>query len=187
MATALRIRLLASCLASAVVAGCTSGSGTPVAPSSGAGAAASGGGGATIAGTVSRSTGTFGLTVAVDGTDLLAAVDPSGYFQIARVPSGNVQLRFKDAAVNATAQVRNVAPDEFIEIQVQVNAFSATIVNESRSAGKVSLCHRTENGEYHLIDVSVNAEPAHGAHGEAKDGDPVPSNQRQVVDALCRH
>ena len=57
---------------------------------------------------------------------------------------------------------------------MQLNGSSATIVNESRSSGKVSLCHRTDNGEYHLIDVSVNAEPAHRAHGDAKVGEPVP-------------
>ena len=152
--------------------------GNPAAPSAGAGA--------TIAGTVSRSTESSGLTVAVVGTDLSAVVDGVGYFQIGRVPSGDVQLKFKDAAVDATAQVLNVAPNEFIEIQVQVNSGSATILNESRSSGKVSLCHHTGSGEYHLIDVSVNAEPAHRAHGDAKVGEPVPGTQRQVFDASCR-
>jgi len=153
---------------------CTGGSGNPGSPSGGAGA--------TVAGTVSRST----ETVAVASTGLSAAVDGSGHFQIDGVPAGNVQLKFKGAAVDATAQLLNVAPDEFIEIQVQVNGGSATIVNESRSAGKVSLCHSTGNGEYHLIDVSVNAEPAHRAHGDAKVGEPVPGTQRQVFDASCR-
>ena len=102
------------------------------------------------------------------------------------MPSGNVQLKFKDAAVDATAQLLNVAQDEFIEIQVQVNGGSAIIVNENRSSGKVSLCHHTGSGEYHLIDVSVNAEPAHRAHGDAKVGEPVPGTQRQVFDASCR-
>ena len=69
---------------------------------------------------------------------------------------------------------------------MQVNGGSATIVNENRSSGKVSLCHRTDSGEYHLIDVSVNAEPAHRAHGDAKVGEPVPGTQRQVFDASCR-
>ena len=178
MSIALRTQFVASCLALAAVTGCTGGSGNPGSPSGGAGA--------TIAGTVSRSTEPLGLTVAVVGTDLSAVVDGSGYFQIGRVPSGNVQLKFKDAAVDATAQLLNVAQDEFIEIQVQVNGGSATIVNENRSSGKVSLCHRTDSGEYHLIDVSVNAEPAHRAHGDAKVGEPVPGTQRQVFDANCR-
>jgi hypothetical protein len=174
MSAALRPQFVAACLALAALTGCAGGSGNPGSPSGGAGA--------TIAGTVSRSA----ETVAVASTGLSAAVDGSGHFQIAGVPAGNVQLKFKGAAVDATAQLSNVVPDEFIEIQVQVNGGSATIVNESRSSGKVSLCHRTENGEYHLIDVSLNAEPAHRAHGDAKAGEPVPGTQRQVFDADCR-
>jgi hypothetical protein len=136
---------------------------------------------------VSGSTQSLGLTVAVVGTDLSAVVESSGYFQLGGVPSGNVQLKFKDAAVDATAQLSNVAQGDFIEIQVQVNGSSALIVNESRSSGrKVSLCHRTDSGEYHLIDVSVDAEPAHRAHGDAKVGEPVPGTQKQVFDASCR-
>lgn len=52
--------------------------------------------------------------------------------------------------------------------------------------GKVSLCHRTGIGSYHSIEVSVNAEAAHRAHGDAKVGEPVPGTQRQVFDANCR-
>ncbi len=177
MPTALRTQFVAWCLALAAVTGC-SGSSSPVAPS---------GAGATITGTVIRTAGApLGLRVGVTGTDLAAVVESSGSFQIARVPPGSVQLNFKDATVNATAQLANVAQDEFIDIQVQVNGNSATILNETRSAGKVSLCHRTDSGEYHLIDVSVNAEPAHRAHGDAKVGEPVPGTQRQVFDANCQ-
>ena len=200
MSTARRIQYVASCLALAAVTGCARGSGNPATPS--------GGSGATIAGmvfpvsaqsslsstasvssrlsTLSASTAPLGLTVAVVGTDLSAVVESSGHFQIEHVPSGNVQLKFKDAAVDATAQLLNVAQDDFIEIQVQVNGNSAIIVNENRSSGKVSLCHRTDSGEFHLIDVSVNAEPAHRAHGDAKVGEPVPGTQRQVFDATCQ-
>jgi hypothetical protein len=178
MSAVLRPRFVAACLAFAAVSGCAGGSVNPGSPSGGAGA--------TIAGTVSRSTEPLGMTVAVVSTDLSAAVDGSGHFQLGGVPAGNVQLKFKGAAVDATAQLSNVAQDEFIEIQVQVNGGSATIVNENRSSGKVSLCHRADSGEYHLIDVSVNAEPAHRAHGDAKPGEPVPGTQRQVFDGNCR-
>src|SRR6185436_16147091 len=123
MSTAFRTQFVASCLALAAMTGCTGGSGTPAAPS--------GVDGATIAGTVSRSTAPLGLNVAVVGTDLSAVVESSGHFQIGRVPSGNVQLKFKDAAVDATVQLSNVAQNEFIEIQVQVSGSSATIVNEN--------------------------------------------------------
>jgi len=176
MSAALRTKFVLSYLALAAMTGC-GGSANPAAPSSA---------GATISGTVSRSTGPLGLKVSVVGTDLSAVVESSGSFQITRVTLGTVQLNFKDATVNATAQISNVAQDEFIEIQVQVNGGSATIVNENRSSGKVSLCHRTDSGEYHLIDVSLNAEPAHRAHGDAKVGEPVPGTQRQVFDADCR-
>jgi uncharacterized repeat protein (TIGR01451 family) len=135
---------------------------------------------------VAASTTSLGLTVAVVGTDLSAAVESSGHFQISGVPAGNVQLKFRNAAVDAIAQLSNVAQGDFIEIQVQVNGSSAVIVNENRSSGKVSLCHRTDNGEYQLIDVSVNAEPAHRAHGDARVGEPVPGTQKQVFDASCR-
>ena len=179
MSTALRTRFLASSLSLlvVVVTGC-SGSGAPTAPS---------GDGATIAGTVVRAAGTpLGMRVEVLGTALSAAVDSSGSFEIAPVPPGSVQLNFKDATVNVTAQLSSVAQGEFIEIQVQVNGTNATILNQTRSSGKVSLCHRTDNGDYHLIDVSVNAEPAHRAHGDAKPGEPVPGTQKQVFDANCR-
>ena len=50
---------------------------------------------------------------------------------------------------------------------------------------KVQLCHRTGNGSYHLIEVSINAEPAHRAHGDAKIGEAVPGNAGKVFGAGC--
>lgn len=50
---------------------------------------------------------------------------------------------------------------------------------------KVSLCHRTGNGSYHLITVSINAEPAHRAHGDAKVGEAVPGMPGRVFTASC--
>ena len=50
---------------------------------------------------------------------------------------------------------------------------------------KVQLCHRTGNGSYHLIDVSVNAERAHRAHGDAKVGEAVPGSSGRVFTASC--
>ena len=54
-------------------------------------------------------------------------------------------------------------------------------MNEVRSTGKVSFCHSTGNGSYHLIDVSLDAEPAHRAHGDGKIGDPVPGDTDESV------
>jgi hypothetical protein len=96
-----------------------------------------------------------------------------------------VQLQFKNAAVSAAAQISNVASGQFIQIQVQLNGSTATIVSETRSA-KVTLCHREGNGSYHSIDVSVDAEPAHRAHGDGKVGDPVPAEPTKTFDENCR-
>jgi hypothetical protein len=50
----------------------------------------------------------------------------------------------------------------------------------------VTLCHSTGNGSYHSIEVSVEAEPAHRAHGDGKVGDPVPAEPTKTFDANCR-
>jgi uncharacterized repeat protein (TIGR01451 family) len=50
---------------------------------------------------------------------------------------------------------------------------------------KVQLCHRTGNGSYHLIEVSVSAEPSHRAHGDGKVGDAVPGSPGKVFSASC--
>jgi len=173
--------LASLCLGILWMSACGGGTGAPTAPSS------TGGSGATIAGTVSGAAATApaGMTVAVGGTSLSTVVETSGDFQLAGVPPGNVQLQFKNGSMNATAQLANVANDEFVQIQVQLNGSSASIVSDVRS-GKVTLCHRTESGTYHSIDVSVSAEPAHRAHGDAKIGEPVPGDATKVFDQNCR-
>ena len=167
--------ILAVACAAAVVA--CGGASAPTAPSP------SGGAGATIAGNVMSPPA--GLTVAVAGTNLSTPVESSGDFQLSSVPSGNVQLRFTSSSVSATAQIANVGQEELIQIQVQMNGATATIVNEVRSA-KVVLCHRTESGTYHSIDVSVNAEQTHRDHGDGKVGDPVPGRTNMVFGQDCQ-
>jgi hypothetical protein len=61
----------------------------------------------------------------------------------------------------------------------------ANTVSGASAEGKLSLCHSTGNGSYHSIEVSVNAEAAHRAHGDGKVGEPVPGTQHQVFDANC--
>ncbi len=50
---------------------------------------------------------------------------------------------------------------------------------------KVQLCHRTGNGSYHMIEVSINAEPAHRAHGDGMVGDAVPGSPGKKFTASC--
>jgi hypothetical protein len=50
----------------------------------------------------------------------------------------------------------------------------------------VQLCHRTGAGFYVLIDISVSAEPAHRAHGDAKIGEAVPGQEGKVFGPGCR-
>lgn len=149
---------------------------TPAAPS------ASGPSGATISGLVSGATG---LTAAVAGSTLSAAVDGSGRFELANVRAGNVRLEFKGTGTSASALITNVTDNQFVELQVQVAGTNATIVSDVRSA-KVTLCHSEGNGSYHAISVSVNAEPAHRAHGDGEIGDPVPAAPLMRFDENCR-
>ena len=52
-------------------------------------------------------------------------------------------------------------------------------------SSKVQLCHRTGNGSYHMIEVSVNAEPAHRGHGDGKPGEAVPDSPGRMFTASC--
>ena len=180
-----RVLLAASCLAVLVLslARC-GGSSTPTTPTSPMSPTS-----AVVAGTVNRASGgaAAGLTVSVVGASASAAVQGSGAFELSGVPAGSVQLRFKDATVDATAQLRDVAEQERIQIQVNVSTSTATIVAEERSTtAKVELCHAEGNGSYHLIEVSVSAESAHRAHGDAKVGEPVPADREKTFNQDCR-
>jgi hypothetical protein len=165
------------CLALLGVVGC-SGAGSPTDPSNSSSST-----GATITGTVSG--GGAPITVVVEGTDLSAAVDSAGSFRLAGVRSGDARLRFSEGSMSATALVSAVREDELIDIQVSLNGQTATIVGQSRTTSKIRLCHRTDSQGYHLIDVSVSAEPAHRAHGDGEIGDPVPGTSTKVFNARC--
>lgn len=200
MLTPIRTLIGASCLALVAAAGCSSGVTTPTGL---AGSTGTGSAGATIAGTVNggnmvsstaspvsialaEAAAPSGMTVTVVGTNLTTSVDIRGHFELAGVPAGNVRLEFKRGSISATVQLSNVGEEELVEIQVNVSGTAATIVNESRSAGrKVSLCHVTGNGSYHSIDVSVSAEPAHRAHGDGAVGERVPGDATKVFNANC--
>jgi hypothetical protein len=57
--------------------------------------------------------------------------------------------------------------------------------DETTEGPKVQLCHRTGNGAYHSIEVSVSAEPAHRAHGDGQIGEGVPGNAGKVFGTGC--
>ena len=179
--------LFASSLALVAVAGCGGGSSSgpttagPTAPSAVAGA--------TVAGTVNRAVAgaPVGLTVTCCRNQSLGGRGDRG-----RLPDHRRPHRQRSTACSRTRpstpwlSSRTSRRRSSLQIQVNVNGTTATILNEARSTGKVSLCHRTGNGSYHLIDVSVNAEPAHRAHGDGKIGDPVPGDTTKVFDRDCR-
>ncbi len=179
-----RTKLLSfgACLAFVLAVTAACGGSTPAGPTQSA--ADTSASGAVITGSVTGDQ-TAGITVRVIGTDLSASVGSTGAFEIAEVPAGNARLQFTSGAVNATADVANVTPDEYVALQVQVSGTSAVIVSISRSR-KVSLCHAEGNGDYHLINVSESAEAAHRAHGDAKIGEPVPGQPDKVFNRDCR-
>lgn len=58
-------------------------------------------------------------------------------------------------------------------------------VTSDEEGPKVSLCHKTGAGFYVLISVSINAEPAHLAHGDGKIGGAVPGLPGKAFGAGC--
>lgn len=127
-----------------------------------------------------------GVTVSVVGTNLTASVNTSGEFHLEGVRPGSPQLRFSYGNTNATGTVSNVNPDELVRVQVTLSGTTAVIVEEERATGKVTLCHNTGTGQYHSIEVSVAAEPAHRAHGDGEVGDPVPADPTKVFGTNCQ-
>lgn len=56
---------------------------------------------------------------------------------------------------------------------------------DQANAGKVDICHIQGNGDYHLINVSGNAQPAHMAHGDGLPETAVPGGEGTILDASC--
>jgi uncharacterized repeat protein (TIGR01451 family) len=174
----------------ATVAAC---GGSPTGPGSAGGPA-----GATIAGTAAiassnKSVNTLsgapaaGLTVTIAGSNLTATTNASGYFQFTGVPAGNVRLQFRQSGIDASAEVPNVSGQQLVTIEVQVSGATATIVSDTRTDHKVTMCHRTEGAQgYHMITVAQDAESAHRDHGDAKPTERVPGTQAQIFDQNCQ-
>lgn len=59
------------------------------------------------------------------------------------------------------------------------------IASTTEGTAKVTLCHKTGNTRYVEITVSVDAEPAHRAHGDAKIGEAVPGLTGKIFSTGC--
>ncbi len=67
----------------------------------------------------------------------------------------------------------------FVIVKSQSKAEKAETISKLNQNEKVTICHRTGNGSSHPITVSINAVPAHMAHGDAigdcSDGGELPT------------
>src|SRR5688572_29473367 len=54
------------------------------------------------------------------------------------------------------------------------------------NADNLDICHATGDGRYRLINISVNAETAHRAHGDAAPGEGVPGDPSMRFDDACQ-
>jgi cytoskeletal protein CcmA (bactofilin family) len=88
--------------------------------------------GATIAGSFVADRAMSGVTVAVSGTKLGAAIGASQRFTIRGVPAGAVRLLFRGAALNGAIDLKRVEPSETIELVVRVNGSTVALDSEQR-------------------------------------------------------
>ena len=72
------------------------------------------------------------LTVTIVGTDISAAVDGRGNFELTGVPPGDVQLRFTGSGVSASITLSGVSVGDRIHIVVELNGDTARLESEDR-------------------------------------------------------
>jgi len=58
-------------------------------------------------------------------------------------------------------------------------------LSAAKSAAKIDICHKRDKQGYISINISVNAEAAHRAHGDGQVGDPVPDLPGFIFDENC--
>lgn len=102
-------------------------------------------------------------------------------------PGGSMTCSASRAAV--AGQYRNVGTVVAIGNGNRYTAMDVSYyfggTDEDDGGPKVQLCHRTGNGRYHSISVSINAERAHRSHGDGMVGEAVPGNPGRVFTASC--
>ena len=64
-------------------------------------------------------------------------------------------------------------------------SFYLGVAAPTEDSQKVQICHRTGNGSFHIIEISVSAVPAHRAHGDGMVGEAVPGSPGKVFTATC--
>jgi hypothetical protein len=140
---------------------------------------------------VVKNTGTINLTGIVVTDDRSVTVDCNGVTTL--VPGASVTCT--GLGVATLGQYRNVGT---VTATWTSTAGSGSVTDSDAShylgidpddeegdGQKVTLCHKTGAGFYVKVDVSVNAEPAHRAHGDAEVGEAVPGNLGKVFTASC--
>lgn len=73
----------------------------------------------------------------------------------------------------------------FTAILLAALAFTVVSNLAFAQAQKVQVCHKSGNGTFHLITISVNAQPAHIAHGDGLPGDLVPGMDGFIFGPNC--
>lgn len=74
------------------------------------------------------------MKVQVVGTDIVATVSLAGQFVLNGVPSGQIQLHFFGAGVDATVTIGQIATGETVTISVTVVGTTAVVESEARKA-----------------------------------------------------
>ena len=147
-------------------------------------------------GSASKPVGLAGVTVSVSGMQRTAVTDGSGRFTLTGVPSGEPELHFERADINARGRV-SVATDAVNRVTVAIQGTRAEIV-EGRRAGEEIQGLVSEidnpNGTLTVLDQRQQAVVVHADHQTViRSGDrrialaQVPIGSSVHVDALARN
>lgn len=135
-------------------------------------------------------TGTINLTGVVVSDDKGVTVDCKGQTTLAPRAS----MTCTGAGVATLGQYRNIGT---VTANWASSTASGTVTDtdashylgvspdEDEDGKKITLCHKTGSDKYVKINVSVSAEPAHRAHGDAEVGEPVPGLTGKVFSPSC--
>jgi hypothetical protein len=135
-------------------------------------------------------TGTINLTGVLVTDDKGVTVDCKGQTTLAPGAS----MTCTGAGVATLGQYRNVGTvtanwssttASGIVTDTDASHYLGVSPDEDEDGEKITLCHKTGTDKYVRINVSVSAEPAHRAHGDAEVGQPVPGLTGKVFSTSC--